>query len=157
MPEPMQWAAQRLQQAYADALDRRDMPAWLATFAQDASYELTTQENRRLKLPVGMMMDDCHARLRDRVKYVEEVWNHAVEHYQTRHIVYPLALTPSDDHWRMRCNFVVYYTPSDGHTKPLVAGQYEDLIRVQDGAAQFVSKCAIMDTAVPPHYLIYPI
>ncbi len=68
-----------LQQAYAHALDRRDMQGWLACFAGTGRYELTSAENVRMGLPVGMMLDDCHERLRDRVKYVNEVWNSVVE------------------------------------------------------------------------------
>lgn len=146
-----------LQRRYARALDGRDMQGWLATFSTRGSYELTSQENRRLGLPVGMMLDDCHARLRDRVKNVDQVWNHAVEHYQPRHLIALLSCEQADEGYRAITNFSVFHTNSEGKSNLLVVGQYHDHVVEEDGELRFLSKAAVMDTAVPPRYIIYPI
>lgn len=144
--------------AYCEALDARDMRAWLACFASDGQYELTTRENVALDLPVGLMLDDCPERLRDRVKYVEEVWNHAVEHYQTRHLWTRAACSAdADGTLAVRTQVAVYYTNAEGQSGLLVAGQYVDVVREEAGALRLRARRAILDTAVPPRYLIYPI
>ena len=147
-----------LQQAYAHALDRRDMQGWLACFASNGRYELTSAENVRMGLPVGMMLDDCHERLRDRVKYVNEVWNHAVEHYLARHLLSRDLCAWSDDgSLAASTNFSVFYTNAEGKSALLAVGHYEDIIVDEGGALRFASKRAVMDTAVPPRYIIYPL
>ncbi len=147
-----------LQQDYAYALDRRAMREWLACFASDGTYTLTSAENQRLGLPVGMMLDDCYERLRDRVKFVEEVWNHAVEHYQSRHLLSrQRCLQEADGSVAVTTSFSVFYTNAEGHSALLAVGRYEDVVAEQDGALRFRSKVAVMDTAVPSRYLIYPI
>ena len=142
---------------YCEALDRRDMRAWLACFAGNGQYELTTRENVALGLPVGLMLDDCHERLRDRVKYVEEVWNHAVEHYQTRHLWSRAACESADGGYAVRTHVSVFYTTSEGHSALLTTGHYADEVVEENGALRRRSRRAILDTAVPPRYLIYPI
>jgi 3-phenylpropionate/cinnamic acid dioxygenase small subunit len=147
-----------LHNRYTYALDRLDMKGWLATFSLQGSYELTTQENIKHNLPVGTMLDDCYERLQDRVKYVTEVWTRAVEHYQPRHFLNRDRCRQNDARELLvSTNFSVYYTDPEGKTAPLVVGHYEDVMAEENGLLCFVSKRAIMDTAVPPHYLIYPV
>jgi anthranilate 1,2-dioxygenase small subunit len=147
-----------LQQQYVYSLDRRDMRGWLACFASDGRYTLTSAENRRMELPVGMMLDDCHERLRDRVKFVEEVWNHAVEHYQSRHVISRDRCTrEAGEDLHASTSFSVFFTNAQGHSSLLAVGHYEDLVTEQDGKLLIRSRIAVMDTAVPPRYIIYPI
>lgn len=147
-----------LQQAYAHALDRHDMQGWLACFSSAGRYELTSAENVRLGLPVGMMLDDCHERLRDRVKYVNEVWANVVEHYQPRHMLSrDLCAWDEDGAIAASTNFSVFYTNAEGKSALLATGHYEDLIVEENGALRFAAKRTVMDTAVPPRYIIYPL
>lgn len=144
---------------YCRALDARDMRTWLDCFLpQDSSYELTTLENVRMELPVGLMLDDCYERLQDRVKYVEEVWNHAVEHYQTRHLwTRAQSLGNSDGSLSVNTHFAVFYTNVEGRSGLLGNGEYQDTMTQHGGALRLRSRRAILDTAVPPRYLIYPV
>ena len=147
-----------LQNRYTHALDRLDMDGWLATFSRQGRYELTTLENLKHDLPVGTMLDDCYERLQDRVKYVTEVWNHAVEHYQARHFLHrDLCQRNGAAEIHTCTNFSVYYTGPEGKTAPLVVGHYQDVMVEEEGELRFRSKRAVMDTAVPPHYVIYPV
>ena len=147
-----------LQQQYIDALDRQDMQAWLALFSSDGQYRLTSQENIKQGLPLSLMLDDCHERLVDRVKFVDEVWGDTVEYYQSRHMLQPVSVTAADNGDLLtRTNFTVFYTSHEGNTGLLVTGQYEDQVVVNGDRALFRSKLAVMDTAVSPRYIIYPI
>lgn len=143
---------------YAHALDRHDMPGWLACFAEDGSYLCQTRENHEEGMPVGIMRDDGHARLRDRVKAVDKVWAGTAEEYRTRHFHQQLECTPLDGGmYEVVSNFVVYYTTNRGDCSILAAGQYLDRIRIRDGVGRFVSRRAILDQQVTPRYLVYPV
>ncbi len=147
-----------LNNRYTYAIDRLDMAGWLGTFSLQGRYELTTLENVKHDLPVSIMLDDCYERLQDRVRYVTEVWHNAVEHYQARHFLNRDACWRSaEGELHASTNFSVYYTGPEGSTAPLVVGHYEEVMVEEDGELRFRAKRAIMDTAVPPHYVIYPI
>ena len=151
-------ATTTLQQRYIDALDQQDMQAWLGLFNTDGEYRLTSQENIEQDLPLSLMLDDCHERLVDRVKFVDEVWGHTVENYQSRHMLQPVSVTPTDNgELEVRTNFTVFYTSHEGNTGLLVTGQYQDQVAIDGDNMLFRSKLAVMDTAVSPRYIIYPI
>ncbi len=147
-----------LQMKYLAALDRHDMKAWLACFAEEGSYICISRENHDAGLPVAMMLDDTHARLKDRVKFIDEVWSGTYEDYATRHFVQRFECIPgSGGGVTVRSNFIVSYTNRRGGSDILVTGVYEDDIDLNGAEARFRSKKAIMDTVTTPRYLVYPI
>lgn len=154
-------AIDALQRRYVDALDSKDMPAWLACFAEvsEASYICTSLENFERNLPIAFMLDDCRGRLHDRVTYITEIWKGTFQDYRTRHFVQRLSAEPQTDGvFTLRSNVSVMYTPEDtGQSEVLAAGTYEDRVRVQDGQALFLAKTAVLDTRVLPRYLVYPL
>jgi 3-phenylpropionate/cinnamic acid dioxygenase small subunit len=151
-------AIDALQIAYLDALDRRDMQAWLACFAEDGAYACLSAEGEEQGLPVAIMLDDSHARLRDRVKFVTEVWAGTYEDYRTRHFVQRLRCTPgAPSLYAVTSSFLVVYTTARGQSEVLAAGRYEDQVRVTSAGAAFKEKRAIIDTDVTPRYLVYPL
>lgn len=147
-----------LQTRYIAALDSKDMPGWLDTFASDGSYICIANENEESGLPLALMMDDCHERLEDRVTYVTKVWAGTFEDYQTRHFVQRIACTPKGgDLYETVSNFTVFYTDSAGNTGTLVCGRYVDKIVLGSGGAKLKSRRAVMDTNVAPRYIVYPL
>ncbi len=150
-----------VQNAYIEALDNKDMPAWLATFDErdDASYILTTRDNEQQGLPLCLMLDDCHARLKDRVTYITKIWAGTFQDYRTRHVVQQVACAAAaDNQYDVRSNFSVFYTPSDtGQSSLLACGVYLDRIAITPTGARFVTKKAVTDTSVMPQYLVYPL
>jgi len=150
-----------LQTRYINALDSKNIPAWLDTFAvvPDASYICTTQESVDRNLPLALILDDCHARLQDRVTYITKIWAGTFQDYRTRHFTQRVSAEHiSDNTIRVRTNFTVIYTPEDtGSSDVLTAGVYEDVISLANGDAQFLSKKAVTDTSVLPRYLVYPL
>ncbi len=147
-----------LQMKYFAALDRHDMNAWLECFAEEGSYTCITRENHDAGLPVAMMLDDTRARLKDRVKFINEVWSGTYEDYATRHFVQRFECTQgSGRRVSVRSNFIVSYTNRQGGSDILVTGVYEDDIDLSGSEARFKSKKAIMDTITTPRYLVYPI
>ena len=154
-------AVGELQNAYVEALDNKDMHGWLATFDErdDAAYILTTLDNEQQGLPLGLMLDDCHDRLEDRVTFITEIWAGTFQDYRTRHVVHPISChVKSDNTYVMRSNFSVFYTPTDtGQSNVLACGVYLDTITISNEGARFVLKKAVTDTSVLPHYLVYPL
>ncbi len=154
-------AIDALQNAYVEALDNKDMSGWLATFdpRDDASYILTTLDNELQDLPLGLMLDDCHARLEDRVTFITEIWAGTFQDYRTRHVVQQTGCTLSVDKvYELRSNFSVFYTPTDtGQSNVLACGVYLDRVILNEDGARFISKKAVTDTSVLPQYLVYPL
>jgi len=147
-----------LQMKYLSALDRRDLASWLDCFAAEAGYVCITRENHDAGLPVALMMDDTRARLKDRVKFVNEVWSGTFEDYATRHFVQRLDCKESGkDRYDVLTNFMVSYTNRRGGSEILVTGVYEDSMRIAGANAHFISKRAILDTVTTPRYLVYPV
>ncbi|MDB5668365.1 MAG: hypothetical protein JWL74_1315 [Alphaproteobacteria bacterium] len=150
--------ADALQAEYAGALDRRDMKGWLECFDSQGSYICITLENVSQGLALPVMMDDCPERLQDRVKFVSAVWAGTYEDYNTRHFVQRVSWRPAPGGLvAMTSNFLVTYTTAAGTSQILGSGVYEDEIIVGPGPLRFRSKKAILDAAIAPRYLVYPI
>ena len=155
-------ALDRLLLADANALDSKDMPGWLANYAEEdgASYYCRAAENTEHNLELGFMFDDCRARLEDRVTYVTEIWAGTFQDYRTRHFVQRVSHCQVDASTAEAVsNFSVFMTPMDtGVTQVLAAGLYLDKVRLsENGGAKFLSRRAELDTSVLPRYLVYPI
>ena len=151
----------QLQANYIQALDSKNMEAWLARFSSDpaASYVCTTRENVRKELPLALMLDDCHARIRDRVTFVTKIWAGTFQDYQTRHLTQRLSARRLDDGMiRVNSALAVYYTLDEtGISQLLATGEYEDLIKTEQSELRFLSKKVVLDTSVLPRYLVFPL
>lgn len=148
-----------LQNRYIAALDNKDMPSWLATFSQrnDASYYCKSAENEAMGWPICLMLDDCRARLKDRIIFVTQIWKGTFQDYRTRHFTQRLSCEQdSDTTFRLRSNFSIEYTFDPNPSKNLAAGVYEDVVVIEEGEPRFLSKRAIYDTTVLPQYIVYP-
>jgi anthranilate 1,2-dioxygenase small subunit len=147
-----------LQMKYLAALDKHDLEGWLACFADEASYTCITRENSEAGLPVALMLDDCRARLQDRVKFVNEVWSGTFEDYTTRHFVQRFECLPAGaGSFKVLTNFMVSYTNRRGASEILVTGVYEDEVGLGGNGVRFKAKRAVLDTVTTPRYLVYPI
>jgi 3-phenylpropionate/cinnamic acid dioxygenase small subunit len=148
-----------LQVKYLRALDRRDLKAWIDCFARDVgSYVCLTRETVDQDLSIALMMDDCPARLHDRVKIINEIWGGTFEDYLTRHFVQLIDCEEvGSARYRLSSNFMVAYTTMRQETEMLAVGTYEDEIALDPPGPRLLSRKAIVDGAVTPRYLVYPI
>lgn len=148
-----------LQRRYIEALDRRDLDAWLDCFCQDAvsSYYCIAAENVERGLEIALMLDDCRARLIDRVTFITKVWTGTFQPYRTRHFAQRIG-KPHLDSGKLRVvsNFSIAITPEGGSSNLLAVGQYEDSVVLDRGEPRFLSKRAVYDTTVLPRYIVYP-
>ena len=147
-----------LQTRYIAALNRRDMQAWLECFDEQSSYICIARENMEQGFELAFMMDDCYARLKDRKKFITEVWAGTFEDYTTRHFIQRLnCRRDSDASFHVESNFMVLYTSRRGFSEVLVGGSYDDRVALDGDNPRFLSKRAILDTTVAPRYLVYPV
>lgn len=150
-----------LQVRYIAALDAKEMSEWLATFSvvDEASYICTTAESVEANLPLALIMDDNHARLQDRVTYVEKIWAGTYAEYQTRHFIQRIACSAMQDNkFEVKTNFMVAYTPSEtGRVEFFTTGIYLDSVYIDTDSASFLSKKVITDAAVVERFMAYPI
>jgi len=148
-----------LNSEYISALNDFNMDSWLACFTQQGQYILTSEENIRRNLPIAFMLDDCYARLKDRVKQVMDIQYDSSEHYQMRHFTQLIsAIELESGEIQTNFNFSVYYTPRDtNQTETLCVGKYEDTVAIENGKARFHKRVAIVDTNVLPRYVVYPV
>lgn len=152
-------AIDELQCRYIDALDSKDMEAWLACFSEreEASYFCQSAENAAMDWPICLMLDDCRARLKDRVIFVTKIWKGTFQDYRTRHFIQRLSVEQvSRTLFKARSNFSIEFTLDPHPAAPLATGVYEDTIAIEEGVARFVEKRAIYDTTVLPQYIVYP-
>ncbi len=104
------------------------------------------------------MLDDTRGRLKDRVKFINEVWSGTFEDYATRHFVQRFECNKgANGRLSVLTNFMVSFTNRRGGSDILVTGVYEDEIDLGGKEAIFVSKRAILDTVTTPRYLVYPV
>lgn len=154
-------ALDQLQTRYIHALDRQDMAAWTSLFSDraEASYICTTREHVKDGLPLALMMDDCRARIEDRLTYITKVWAGTFQNYQTRHLTQRIDARPgAGDAIELITSFAVYYTAEeDGTAAILTTGEYEDMVIREGADYRFLSKRAVLDTSVLPRYIVYPI
>jgi 3-phenylpropionate/cinnamic acid dioxygenase small subunit len=150
-----------LQIRYATSLDDRDMKGWLDTFLNvpEAAYICTNIETKKAGHRIAMMLDDCYARIQDRVSFITKVWVGTFQDYQTRHVVQRLhAKAAGESRYQVRSSFMCSYTPEEtGRTSLLASGIYDDVVVIGSDGARFLSRTAIMDANVLSHYLVYPL
>ncbi len=148
-----------LQLSYIDALDSQSMDGWLDTFDAEGSYICRTAESADAGLPVALILDDCRARLEDRVTFVTQVWAGTYQDYRTRHMTQRVRChQEASGLYALRSHFIITYTSKDGgRSEVFTSGVYEDLVSVTDGVAKFRSKTVLTDVSILPHYMVYPL
>lgn len=147
-----------LQNRYITALDGKDIAGWADCFSQreDASYICRSAENEANGWPIALMLDDCRARIEDRIMFITKIWVGTFQDYRTRHFVQRVACERDGSLWRVRSHFSIEYTLDPHRTQTLAAGVYEDVVEIVGDEARFVSKKALYDTTVLPQYIVYP-
>jgi len=143
--------------AYGDVLDAGEFKQWPAQFADTCFYAVYDAADSERGLAIAYMLDDCRARVIDRVKFITEVWAGTVEAYRTRHVAQVTRMTNAGEGlFAVRSNFMVSYTQPDSTCGMLAAGRAEDLIQINQGEARFVERKLYLD-GTPARYLVYPL
>lgn len=145
---------------YVRIVDSRKIEDWPGLFAEEAAYAVVTRENYDRGLPMALILDDSHDRIKDRVVYITKVWAGHYNDYYPRHILSNISIAtfnPDDSQVAVTANMAVYITEPEGNTYLLAVGQYLDTVVFEGNVVKLKEKKIILDTNVLPRYFVYPL
>jgi anthranilate 1,2-dioxygenase small subunit len=131
---------------YARAIDENRLEDWPAFFAAECLYQITSADNHRQGLPVGVVHADSKGMLRDRVTALREA--NVYERQAYRHLVgLPAIGDEVDGALRAEAPFLVVRTMRDGTMALFAAGRYLDVLVEEEGALRFRERIVVCDSS----------
>ena len=131
---------------YARAIDDDRLEDWPAFFTETCLYKITSADNVRQGLEVGVVYADSRAMLRDRVAALREA--NVYERQSYRHLVgLPAILGEEDGAVRAETPFLVVRTMRDGRMDLFATGRYADALVEEEGALRFRERVVICDSS----------
>lgn len=146
----------RLNAAYAAALDERRFDDWPLFFVEEGVYKVQARENFDRGLPLALISLESRGMMKDRVYGVTQTIYHGP--YYTRHVVGPSqVLGEEGGRLRAQANYAVFRTKPGGVSEVYNVGRYVDeLVRTGEGL-KFASRTCVYDSEMILNSLIYPI
>lgn len=150
------FALTRLQERYVAAIDDDRLEQWPDFFLEDAVYEIVPKENVDLGLPAGVMHCFGRAMMRDRITSLRHANVYEPQTY--RHFTSALQFQyEGGGAIRMRSNYLVIRTLTNGESAVYQAGVYDDVVVSTCGGWRYRSKRAIFDTSRVHTLLAIPV
>jgi 3-phenylpropionate/cinnamic acid dioxygenase small subunit len=141
---------------YARALDDDRLEDWPAFFAHDCLYTITSADNHRRGLPVGLVYADSPGMLRDRVAALRKA--NIYERQSYRHVIgLPCIVGESADGASVETPFLVVRIMRDGRMDLFATGRYVDLVVERDGALRFKERVVVCDSSRVDTLLAIPL
>ncbi|HKZ06892.1 MAG TPA: aromatic-ring-hydroxylating dioxygenase subunit beta [Methylomirabilota bacterium] len=136
----------RLNAEYARAIDDDRLEDWPHFFAEACLYTITSAENHRRGLPVGVIYADSKGMLKDRVAALREA--NVFERQAYRHMVgLPALLGERDGLLRVETPFLVVRIMRDGTMAIFATGRYLDGLVEEGGALRFRERVVVCDSS----------
>lgn len=150
------FALTRLQDRYVAAIDDDRLEQWPDFFLEEGVYEILPKENVDLGLPAGVMHCFGRAMMRDRITSLRKANVYEPQTY--RHFTSALHFEPeADGAIRMRSNYLVIRTLTNGESSVYQAGVYDDVVVSTSDGWRYRSKRAIFDTSRVHTLLAIPV
>jgi anthranilate 1,2-dioxygenase small subunit len=131
---------------YARAIDDDRLEEWPEFFAAECLYRITSADNHRRGLPVGLVHADSKGMLRDRVTALREA--NIYERQTYRHLVgLPAIHGEAAGTVRAEAPFLVVRTMRDGTMVLFAAGRYLDVLVEEEGALRFRERIVVCDSS----------
>jgi len=141
---------------YNAALDDRDLGRWLSFFMAVSSYVVTTRENLDRGWSIAIINCETRGMMIDRVAAIQKTMYFLPR--QQRRIISGVRVVGAEGAAvRVRSAFAMFETLPSEPSKFFVAGQALDVIGREDDKLKFVSRRCVLDSAIVPNSLIYPI
>jgi 3-phenylpropionate/cinnamic acid dioxygenase small subunit len=141
---------------YNAALDDRDLERWLSFFMEACSYVVTTTENVDRGWSIAIINCETRGMMIDRIAAIRNTMTFLPR--QQRRIVSGIRVVGAEGAAaRVRSAFAVFETLPSEPTKFFVAGQALDVVGREDGRLKLASRRCVLDAALVPNSLIYPI
>ena len=152
----LQHQIDRLNAAYAAALDERRFDDWPAFFVEDGRYTVQARENFDRGLPLALIALESRAMMKDRVYGITQTIYHGP--YYTRHVISPAQLLTVDgDTVTAQANYAVFRTKPGSVSEVYNVGRYIDTLLMGDGALKIQSRRCVYDSEMVLNSLIYPV
>ncbi len=140
---------------YASALDARDFTRFLACFAEECAYSIRARENVERGWPIAFVSCENRGMLVDRVAAIEKS-SFIIPRVQRR-IVSGIRVFAHEPELRAEASFAVFETFEGETTTLFMTGRFEDTLRREGGALKLAERRCILDSAIVPNSLPYPL
>lgn len=130
----------------AYALDDEDIDRWPSFFTESAVYHVTTKENHRDGLPIGVIRCVGRGMMFDRVKafHTANIFEpHSYNHLLGRPV---FSMGPAPGTYLSRCNFQIVRIMQDGRSELYATGKYLDTIVLEQGQSKFQERIVVIDS-----------
>jgi 3-phenylpropionate/cinnamic acid dioxygenase small subunit len=135
----------QLNAEYARAIDDDRLEDWPDFFVESCLYTITSADNYRQRLPLGVIYADSKAMLRDRVTALRRA--NIYERQMYRHVVgLPAVLGEVDGGVRAETPFLVVRIMRDGRMDLFATGRYVDVLAEEAGALRFRERVVVCDS-----------
>lgn len=136
----------RLNAEYARAIDDDRLEDWPDFFTDPCLYSITSADNHRQGMPVGLIYADSKGMLKDRVAALREA--NIYERQSYRHVVgLPAILGERDGAVRAETPFLVVRIMRDGTMALFATGRYMDALVEEAGALRFRERVVVCDSS----------
>jgi anthranilate 1,2-dioxygenase small subunit len=141
---------------YADSIDDQRYAEWPAFFTERCLYRITSRDNHRRKLPMGLMYCDNRNMLRDRITSMKNA--NVFEPHSYRHALSRTLLSEGPDGEIVaRTSYIVARIMHDGQTQLFSTGVYEDRIVEFEGRLRFKERVVVTDSTSIDALLVIPL
>ncbi|HKB25929.1 MAG TPA: aromatic-ring-hydroxylating dioxygenase subunit beta [Methylomirabilota bacterium] len=131
---------------YARAIDDDRLETWPGFFVEQCVYKITSADNHRKGLEVGVVYADSRGMLRDRVTALRQASVYERQTY--RHLVgLPAILGETDGGVRAETPFLVVRIVRDGTMDLFATGRYLDVLVDEGGTLRFRERIVVCDSS----------
>lgn len=151
----LQYDIEQLLARYAHCLDDDRLEDWPKFFADTCLYKITSAENRRRNLPVGLFFANTRGMLEDRVSALREANIYEPQRY--RHFIAQTVILGHDATVaRVQSSFQVVRIMQDGRTMLFATGCYLDRIAIAAAPFLFEERIVVCDSDRIDTLLVIP-
>ena len=141
---------------YARAIDDDRLEEWPDFFTDPCLYTITSVDNVKRGLPLGIVYADSQGMLRDRVTALRQA--NVYERQAYRHVVgLPALLGEGDGGTRVETPFLVVRIMRDGRMDLFATGRYVDVVVESGGALRFRERVVVCDSSRVDTLLAIPL
>jgi anthranilate 1,2-dioxygenase small subunit len=148
-----------LEQLYTDyvhCLDTDELERWPDFFTEDCFYRVTSAENFKAGMPLGLIHATSRNMLKDRVSALREANIYEPQCY--RHLVSSINIVEDrGEALDLTANFLVVRTMQEGDMTVFAAGRYVDWVVRDGGDWKFARKEVVLDSRQIDTLLAIPI
>ncbi len=135
----------QLNAEYARAIDDDRLEEWPDFFAEPCLYTITSVDNYKRGMPLGVIYADSKAMVRDRVTALRRA--NIYERQAYRHVVgLPAILGESEGALKVETPFLVVRIMRDGRMDLFATGRYVDVLVEEAGALRFRERVVVCDS-----------